>query len=192
MRTAACKTLKSFRLLSDKVDNVARGIRMCKIFRRSSCVPFSGGTGGRIAIHRKALVYTDCYERTRWPALSTLDPPPTTLLDDQFRSTGRPSLRCLPIRRRTESPHTRRTPKIGGGGAMSSARNATVNGRGSGSASVTTRTTMYELSERTASRIRRAPSPLFDDGSQRRARPGGRGRPVRQRMGSGRVLLRLM
>src|SRR5437870_13366172 len=120
---------------------------MCKIFRRFSCVALGGGTGGRIAIHRKALVYTDCYELTRWPALSTLDPP-TTLLDDQFSSTRRPSPRCLPIRRRTESPHTRRTPKIGGGGSMSSPRNETMNGRGSDSPSVTRRRTMYELSER--------------------------------------------
>src|SRR2546430_3244481 len=108
------------------------------------------------------------------------------------QAAGRPSLRGLRIRRRTESPHTRRTPKIGGGAGMSSARNATVNGRGSDWASVTTRTTMYELSERTASRIRRAPSPLLDDGSQRRARPGGRGRTMNQRLSSGRVLLRLM
>src|SRR2546421_6968636 len=153
MRTAACKTLKSFRLLSDEADNVARGIWMCKIFRRFSCVALDGNAGGRMAIHRKALLYTDCYERAQWSASGALDSPPTTLLDNQFSSTGGTSLRCLPIRRRTESLHTRRTPKIGGGAGMSSARNATVNGRGSDWASVTTRTTMYELSERTESPV---------------------------------------
>src|SRR5436309_3847941 len=115
-----------------------------------------------------------------------------TLLDDQLSSSGRSPVRGLRIRRRTESPHTRRTPKIGGGAGMSSSRNATMNGRGRDSASVTRRTTIYELSERTASRMRRAPSPLLDDGSQRLARPGGRGRTMSQRLSSGSALLRLM
>ncbi len=96
------------------------------------------------------------------------------------------------MRRRTESLHSRSTTKIGGAAGVSSARNAMVNGRGNDLSSVTMRTTMNELNERTAPLICRAASPLLDDNPQTLDRLGVRGRTMSQRVSSGSFLLRLM
>ncbi len=67
-----------------------------------------------------------------------------------------------------------------------------VNGRGNDLSSVTMRTTMNELNERTASLMFRAASALLDDSPQTLDRLGVRDRTMSQRLSSGSFLLRLM